>query len=78
MCSGGFAIRLQRVLAFIMRLFRIKDPDIQCIGIANPDEPCIKGNASFERPELPNLGVGKWPMCTHSAHLAPLFYMSGR
>ena len=32
----------------------------------------IKGNASFERPKLPTLGVGKWPMCTHSAHLAPL------
>ena len=53
-------------------LIRIKDPDIQCIGIANPDEPYIKGNASFERPELPTHGVGKWPMCTHSAHLAPL------
>ncbi len=35
--------------------------------------PPIYQSASSERPEVPvPKGVGKWPLCTQSAHLAPL------
>ncbi len=45
LCYVGFSIRLLRIFGFTIRedvvrfLFRISNADIQCIGIANPDEP---------------------------------------